>query len=120
MIGAIVLGSLPAAEADAGGRHFRHHHHNRSHVSLWFGVPGPFFYPAPVYYPRYYYPPAVVVPAPAAPPVYIERPAIDPSPSAESAAAYWYYCRDTQTYYPYVQQCASPWERVVPNSAPPS
>ena len=117
LLAAIIAGSLVATSVDARGGHFRHHH--RSHVGIWFGVPGPFFYPSPYYYPRYYYPP-VVVPAPVAPPVYIERPAVDSAPPTESSAAYWYYCRDTQTYYPYVQQCASPWERVVPNSAPPS
>jgi hypothetical protein len=118
---AIVLGLTAAADADANGGHFRGHGH-RSGVSLWFGVPGPFWYPPPYYYsPRYYYPPAVVVPAPVAPPVYVERsPAGDTAAPAESPAAYWYYCRDSQTYYPYVQQCASPWERVAPNSAPPS
>jgi hypothetical protein len=118
----IVLGFTAAAEADANGRHFRGHGHSRSSVSVWFGVPGPFWYPPPYYYaPRYYYPPAVVVPAPVAPPVYVERsPAGDAAAPAESSGAYWYYCRDSQTYYPYVQQCASPWERVVPNSAPPS
>lgn len=120
LLTAVVLGFTAAADAYANGRHFRHHHHPRSSVSLWFGVPGPFFYPSPYYYPRYYYPPAVVVPAPVSPPVYVERPAVDSAPSAESATAYWYYCRDSQTYYPYVQQCASPWERVVPNSVPPS
>ena len=115
---AFVLGLTAVAEADAHGRNFRGH--ARSSVSVWFGVPGPFFYPSPYYYPRYYYPPAVVVPAPVSPPVYVERPSVDSVPSAESSTAYWYYCRDSQTYYPYVQQCASPWERVIPNSVPPS
>jgi len=112
---AVVLAgaSVAAADADANGR-YRHHHH-RSHVGIWFGVPAPVYYP----YPRYYYPPVVVSP----PPVYIEQPqAAAPAPSspAQGSAAYWYYCRDSQTYYPYVQQCASPWEQVVPRSAPPS
>ena len=115
---ALIAASVAAADADAHGRR-HHHHHHRSHVGIWFGVPGP-FYAYPRYYPRYYYPPAVVVPAPA-PPVYIERPQVEapPSPTADSGA-YWYYCRDTQTYYPYVQQCALPWERVTPQGAPPS
>ena len=123
--------SVAAAHADARGRHHHHHHHrHRAPVGIWFGAP--LFYPHyyPRYYPRYYYPPTVVVPAPAPPPVYIEQPppvyieqpqiAVPvPSPT-QNSAAYWYYCRDTQTYYPYVQQCATPWEQVVPNSAPPS
>ena len=106
--------SAAATEADARDRH--HHHHHRGHVGIWFGAP--LFYPH--YYPRYYYPPTVVIPAP--PPVYIEQPqSAVPAPApTQGSAAYWYYCRDTQTYYPYVQQCATPWEQVVPNSAPPS
>jgi hypothetical protein len=27
---------------------------------------------------------------------------------------YWYYCPDSQTYYPYVSTCASPWVKVLP------
>ena len=110
---ALIAGSVLAQEADAHGR--RH----RGHVGIFFGVPAPVFYPR-YYdpYPRYYYPPTVLVPAPVGPPVYIEQPqAAAPS---QSSGAYWYYCRDTQTYYPYVQQCASPWEQVTPQGAPPS
>ena len=120
LLAAFVGSSIVAADADAHGR--RH----RSSVGIYFGIPGPFYY-SPYYYPRYYYPPAyyppaVVVPSPSYPPVYIEQPAAAPAaaPSAQSSTAYWYYCRDTQTYYPYVQQCASPWQQVVPSSAPPS
>jgi hypothetical protein len=112
---AALLGStFLATDADA------HRRHHRSHVGIWFGVPAPlFYYPRYHYYPRYYYPPAVVVPAPAyyPPSTYIEQSA---PPSAGGSANYWYYCRDSQAYYPYVQQCASPWQPVVPNSAPPS
>jgi hypothetical protein len=123
VLAAILASALIALDADAHGRH-RH----RSSVGIYFGVPGPFhYYPryySPRYYspPRYYYPPAVVVPAPSYPPVYIEQspPAAAPAPSSSSSGAYWYYCRDSQTYYPYVQQCASPWQQVVPNSSPPS
>ena len=120
VLAAILATSLIALDADAHGR-YRH----RSSVGIYFGVPGPFYYYppyyAPRYYaPRYYYPPAVV-PAPSYPPVYIEQSPseVAPAPSS-SSGAYWYYCRDSQTYYPYVQQCASPWQQVVPNSAPPS
>ena len=31
---------------------------------------------------------------------------------------YWYYCPDSKSYYPYVKECASKWERVPPT--PPS
>ena len=68
----------------------------------------PWYYPAPYYY---HPPPAPVVMAPSAPPAYVER-------RSEAAAApaehFWYYCNDSQAFYPYVRQCASPWERVTP------
>lgn len=112
-IGALLL----ATDAAAHGRFHGHHgHRHHGHFSLWLGVPGPaFVHPYPRYY--YPYPPTVVVPAPA-PPVYIEQPA--PGTMPGETAGYWYYCRESRTYYPYVQQCPSPWERVVPHSAPPS
>lgn len=124
LLAAVVSGSVLAGTGDAHGR-------GRAHVGIWFGVPAPLFvapyhyYPHyyPYYYPRYYYPAPVVVPAPAAPPVYIEQSppaAAAPSSPTQGSGAYWYYCRDSQTYYPYVQQCASPWQQVVPQSAPPS
>jgi hypothetical protein len=119
LMSALLLGgSLIATGADARGGHFHRHHGAR--VGVFIGAPLLF---APYYYPRYYYPPTVVVPAPAASsPVYIEQPLGEPGPPAvgapPAAGAYWYFCRDTQTYYPYVQQCASPWERVPANSAP--
>jgi hypothetical protein len=72
-----------------------------------FGFP---VYPAPYYYPppAYYYPPPVYA-APA--PVYVEPPQARAAPQPEN---YWYYCADSRTYYPYVKQCASPWQKVVP------
>src|SRR5688500_10331718 len=115
LLSAALLSALAApTSADARGRH-HHHHHSRGHVGIFFG--GPIFpYYAPYYAPRYYYPPAVVV---QQPPVYIEQSTAAPAapapvPSAQSATAYWYYCADSATYYPYVQQCASPWQQVVP------
>ena len=121
LLAAFISASVVANGADAHGR--RH----RAHVGIWFGVPAPVFYPRYYprydYYPRYYYPAPVVIPAPAAPPVYIEQnppAAAAPASPTQGSGAYWYYCRDSQTYYPYVQQCASPWEQVVPQSPPPS
>jgi hypothetical protein len=121
---AALCGLAAAPSADANGRH----HHSRAHVGIWFGAPV-FPYYSPYYYPRYYYPPAYYPPAyyppaVAAPPVYIEQstaPAAPApaAPSAQNSTAYWYYCPDSQTYYPYVQQCASPWQQVVPQSTPP-
>ena len=124
LLAAALLGSsMLATDADAHGR-YRH----RSHVGIYVGVPGPFYYRPYSYYPRYYYPPAVVVPAPA--PAYYPPTYYPPSPSTyieqsapaapAASAGTWYYCRDTQAYYPYVKQCATPWEPVAPHSGPPS
>jgi hypothetical protein len=97
-------------------------------IGIGFGVPyygyHPYYYPP--YYAPYYYPPVVV--APPAPQVYIERPDQDPSqyqppaqpqPQAQANAGQndWFYCPDSKTYYPYVQQCAGEWQRVP--SRPP-
>jgi hypothetical protein len=119
---------LAASVADARGRH-HHHHGSRVGVGVFFGAPlYPYYYPRAYYPPAYYppsyayYPPTVVVPAPASPPVYIEQnapAAAAPSGPSQAAGSYWYYCRDSQAYYPYVQQCASPWQQVVPQSGPP-
>jgi hypothetical protein len=105
-----------------------YHRHHRSSVGIFIGAPllfAPYYYPryyGPRYYypPSYYYPPAVVT-APASPPVYIEQnPPVESQAPTQSSGSYWYYCRDSQSYYPYVQQCASPWQQVVPQSAPPA
>ena len=102
------LFATPAALAHGG--------HVRFGVAI--GGPGFWYYPPPYYYPPYYYPPYYyppVVTTPATPPVYIER-----SDTAErSAASYWYYCPDSKTYYPYVKECASPWQRVEPRPPGP-
>jgi hypothetical protein len=123
---AAIFAVAATSGADAGG-----HHHYRSRVGVGVFVGAPFY---PYYYPRYYYPPAyypgpyayyppaAVVPAPAGPPAYIEQtPPAATAPSASASAgpaASWYYCRDSQAYYPYVQQCASPWQPVAPQSDP--
>ena len=103
-----------------------HHHHSGVRVGVAFG--GPFWYGGywpyrPYYYGGYYpaYPAYAYYPypaaAPAGPPVYVEQG--QPAPSAAApAAGYWHYCNESQAYYPYVQQCAGPWQRVPPQ--PPS
>lgn len=52
----------------------------------------------------YYYPPAVVA-VPTKPPVYIEQ-------GSAQQENYWYYCPESQTYYPYVRDCPAGWQRV--------
>jgi hypothetical protein len=114
---AVLVASAPA-QAQRGG-HFR----GGVHFGIGIGVPfygyrpyyPPYYYP-PYYYPPAYYPPVVV--APAAPPVYIERQdQLPPQPQVQADAGQndWFYCPDSKTYYPYVQQCASEWQRVTPH-----
>ena len=76
------------------------------HLGFHFGVPlyhHWYYAPAPVYY----YPPAPVVVQPPAPAVYVERGDVVP----ESAGT-WYFCRESNSYYPYVKQCPGGWTRV--------
>jgi hypothetical protein len=47
------------------------------------------------------------------PPVYLQQ-----EPHQEEQG-YWYYCRDSQTYYPYVKECPTGWMKVVPAPSPP-
>lgn len=84
-------------------------------------LPYPYYYPvSPYYYPPYY-PPVMERPAPQ---VYIEQPpapAALPAPAAPDASAsanYWYYCAKPKGYYPYVKECPSGWQKVLPQ--PPS
>ena len=98
----LLIGALASATAAA---------HGRVRFGFHFGVPlfpPPYWYYAP---PPVYYYPSPVVRAPAAPPVYVEQSQSAAAPPADHS---WYYCADTQTYYPYVQSCASEWQRVSP------
>jgi hypothetical protein len=109
VLGVTLLSGILAAETvSAHGGYYRGH---RSHFGVFIGAPLLWSYPSPYYYyPPAYYPP--VVAAPAEPPVYVERG--DTSPARERAQDYWYYCPETQAYYPYVKQCARGWQRVAP------
>ncbi len=85
-----------------GGRHeFFEHHQFHHHVGteVFIGAPlwsGPDWWGPP----DFYY---------AEPPVY----------SQAQPQYYWYYCPNPPGYYPYVQQCPSAWQTVVPPAVPP-
>lgn len=109
-----------------------------SHVGVYVGVGGPWYYPvAPV--PYYYAPAPVVVAPPPQAPDYIEQgqpqqgapdpgysqggPAAGPAgPAGPNTQAdngdTWYYCDASKTYYPYVKQCSSGWRAVPAQQAP--
>ena len=102
----LILAAVSSA-ALAGGRHgHRHHSHGRISLGFHFGVPlgwyHPWYYAPP---PVYYYPAPVV--QPPAPTVFVERSDVVPE-----GAASWYFCRESNTYYPYVKQCPGGWQRV--------
>jgi hypothetical protein len=96
--------------------------HGRARVGVFIGAPlfVPYYYPPHnYYYPPYYYPPyypPVVVPQ--SPPVYIEQGQAPAAAPAQRSDNYWYYCAESNAYYPYVKQCAGEWRRVAPQ--PPS
>jgi hypothetical protein len=100
----------------ARGGHF-HGHGGGFRGGVHFGVTvgSPFWYPGPFYGPFLYpvpafaYAPPVVIQS--TPQTYIQRDDMAAQP-APSPSPYWYYCRDSNTYYPYVRECASQWEQV--------
>ena len=145
LVPALVAALLATASipVHAGGGH-RGHSNARVGVYIgapvviggWWGAPRPYYYPAyyPAYYPSYFYSPAPVVVRevvreplvyydergnpmpPARPQNQAQAPAQPPQTSA--AAPTWFFCPDSQTYYPYAQTCASSWQRVAPHPPP--
>lgn len=118
-LAALLFGIIAATDTWAHGR-------GRPRVSfgLHLGVPlyGYHYAPPPHYYYPYYGAPVIVQSAP--PPVYVERYVEQQPPPADSTGPqgpvqhYWYYCRETETYFPYVKECPGGWQRVVPQAPP--
>jgi len=117
---AILLGSISALDAQAGGGGGHFGGHRGGHWSGHAGGPFPFFAPfdprimlgaallAPLLYPPPpacgYYPEPVVVP----PPVYFQYPA-QPIPRPPE---YWYFCASANLYHPYTQACPEGWQQI--------
>jgi len=102
---------------------WRHEWHD-GRLGWWWVVAGSwYFFNRPVYpYPSSDVPPVIiqepqvtVVSPPATPPVYTPPPA----PVATTASPYWYYCRSTNSYYPYVTSCTEGWTQVAAAPATP-
>ncbi len=79
-------------------------------VGVWVG-PGPYWWGAPYYYP-YYYPPVVV-----ADPLYVQP---EPVVQVPAPPNYWYYCAQSNAYYPYVSECPAGWQQVTPQPPAPA
>lgn len=109
----------------------QHHGHGHGHgggvrfgISIGMPIYTPAYYRVPYYAypaPAYVYPGAAYVyPAPAysypataiasPSPVYVERATVTTAPA--QAQPDWYYCNASNSYYPYVTDCPSGWQRV--------
>ena len=66
-------------------------------------------------------PPIVVAPPvayPSSPVVIQQAPSV--SNQAPQPEQFWYYCQDSQAYFPYVKECPRGWMQVVPQAQPPA
>ncbi len=88
------------------------HTHSRVVVGVHIGWP---YWHYGHYPPPYYYSPRVVVPAETV--IYVEKGDAEPATGLDPSQ-YWYFCRDSSTYFPYVKECPTPWQRVVPQPPP--
>jgi hypothetical protein len=105
LVMALTAASLPA-EAHGG----------KGHVSVGVVFGPTFWYPGwyyPAYYPPYYYPQVVTT----QPTEYIERGGAAAEESRGSQG-YWYYCKESRAYHPYVKHCPGGWEKQVPTPPP--
>jgi hypothetical protein len=83
--------------------------HGRRYYGIGLGVLWPLYSYYPYYPYNYYEAPPVVIQQ--QPPVSVQA---VPQPSN-----YWYYCQNSQAYYPYVKECPGGWMKVVPETTPP-
>jgi hypothetical protein len=109
------------ASGSAMAQHFGHG--GGARFGFYFGAPfyGPGYYPPPYYaYPAYGYPaPAYgYPPAAVTPPAYVEQGVAQAAPAPAQRQGDWYYCADSNAYYPYVKECPAGWQRVP--AQPPS
>lgn len=103
-----------------------HHGDHRPRLNLSIGpIYRPWIYP-PYYYDPFFYRPRwnnrpVIIEQPA-PQIYIEQPQVlsQSAPTRQlEVSNYWYFCESAQAYFPYVNECAGGWQRVVPQPPPP-
>ncbi len=92
------------------GHSGRSHHHARIGVVVAPPVWGPWYSPPWGY--------TYFVPEWSEPVVYIEK---DSGPAAPARPpAYWYYCPDTQGFYPEIENCPGGWQELLSEPPPAS
>jgi hypothetical protein len=105
------------------GGAWHHEVYNGQFGWWWVADGGWYFYPEPHYpYPIYvaevveFEPAPVVVVPPVVvaqpPPVAVVPPVPAPPPIGPAPAQFWYFCQDSNAYYPYVASCQSGWRQV--------
>jgi hypothetical protein len=92
-----------------------HHEFRDGRYGWWYAADGIwYFYDEPIYpYPTFV-PDVVYIPEDDYDDGsdYADEPEAPPPPYGQPASYYYYFCQDTQTYYPYVTSCTSPWQPV--------
>jgi len=116
---------LMSISVQADHRQDGHRHGGSPPIRFYFGPdfygPGWKTYDRHPYYavPTYpYYPPVIVAPAPPPqppPPVYIEQAPQQSAVPGVAGGGYWYYCKQSEGYYPYVKECPAGWQKVAPH-----
>ena len=99
--------------------------HYRGRVGVYIGPgaywgpadPRPYYYPWPYLYGDPFYTPSPVVVVPSSPQVYIEQSDVAAEPAGNAAQQYWYFCKGSSKYYPYVKECPGGWQKVSPQPA---
>jgi hypothetical protein len=114
--GLLAIGLLGSGAAFARGDHGW----GGPRVGVWIGGPvwwgpGPYAYPYGYPYGYRYYDDY-----PVHQPIIVEVPAASQASSGQPPGQYWYYCRESQMYYPHVKDCPSGWQAVAPQPAPPA
>jgi hypothetical protein len=87
---AIALGAAPFEAGAKGGKGAGHGY---GYTSVFVGTSF-VLWPRAYYWPDYY-------------------------PAAVPAVEYWYYCQPYAAYYPYVQECPTEWQPVLPTAPSP-
>ena len=112
-LGALVMSgySLPSQAHGRAGFYFGvnagYPHVHSYGYRPYYWTPNYYYPPAPIYYAPAPITTTVVMPVEA--PIYVQRQA---SASPTPGTQYWYFCREANAYYPYVQECAGSWQPV--------